>query len=92
MSDALAELGDIAKSPAANIIKLPNLSASTPQLTEAIAELQDQGYKVPDFPANPVTDEGMSVSQAAERQKRKERKGRERDRGKGDRKKDEKSE
>ncbi|MEO0514081.1 MAG: NADP-dependent isocitrate dehydrogenase [Planctomycetota bacterium] len=49
--DALAELGDLAKTPAANIIKLPNISASVPQLTACIAELQAHGYAVPDYPA-----------------------------------------
>ena len=44
-SDALAELGELAKTPEANIIKLPNISASIPQLTAAIAELQSQGYR-----------------------------------------------
>ncbi|MFO0819022.1 MAG: NADP-dependent isocitrate dehydrogenase [Pirellulales bacterium] len=55
-SDALAALGELAKLPEANIIKLPNISASIPQLTEAIRELQQQGYAVPDFPQNPQTD------------------------------------
>jgi len=49
-SDALAELGELAKRPEANIIKLPNISASVPQLHEAIAELQAQGYDIPDYP------------------------------------------
>jgi isocitrate dehydrogenase len=49
-SDALAELGELAKTPQANIIKLPNISASIPQLHEAIAELQSQGYDVPSYP------------------------------------------
>jgi isocitrate dehydrogenase len=52
-SDALAELGDLAKTPAANIIKLPNISASVPQLQEAIAELQSQGYDIPNYPEEP---------------------------------------
>jgi isocitrate dehydrogenase len=51
--DALAELGELAKTPEANIIKLPNISASIPQLTAAIAELQAQGYAIPDYPASP---------------------------------------
>jgi len=51
--DALAELGELAKTPDANIIKLPNISASIPQLNEAIKELQAQGYAVPDYPENP---------------------------------------
>lgn len=53
IEDALAELGVLAKSPDANIIKLPNISASIPQLSEAISELQAKGYKVPSYPANP---------------------------------------
>ena len=56
ISDALSELGALAKTPAANIIKLPNISASVPQLTSAIKELQEHGYQVPDFPAEPTTD------------------------------------
>jgi isocitrate dehydrogenase len=55
-SDDLAELGALAKTPEANIIKLPNISASIPQLTEAIKELQSKGYKIPDYPADPKTD------------------------------------
>jgi len=55
-SDALAELGELAKTPEANIIKLPNVSASIPQLQAAIKELQAHGYKVPDYPADPKTD------------------------------------
>ncbi|WP_201614197.1 NADP-dependent isocitrate dehydrogenase [Gulosibacter hominis] len=53
IGDALAELGDLAKTPEANIIKLPNISASIPQLKAAIAELQAQGYAVPDYDASP---------------------------------------
>src|ERR1041385_4979561 len=49
-SDDLAELGELAKTPVANIIKLPNISASVPQLQAAIKELQGLGYKVPDYP------------------------------------------
>jgi len=49
-ADDLAELGELAKTPEANIIKLPNISASVPQLQAAIKELQGQGYKVPDYP------------------------------------------
>ncbi len=56
ISDALAELGALATQPEANIIKLPNISASVPQLKEAIAELQSKGYDIPDFPAEPKTD------------------------------------
>jgi isocitrate dehydrogenase len=51
--DDLAQLGELAKTPAANIIKLPNISASVPQLTAAIQELQGQGYAIPDYPAEP---------------------------------------
>jgi isocitrate dehydrogenase len=54
--DALGELGALAKTPEAIIIKLPNISASIPQLTTAIQELQDKGYKIPDYPANPQTE------------------------------------
>ncbi|WP_159802666.1 NADP-dependent isocitrate dehydrogenase [Arthrobacter zhaoguopingii] len=55
--DALAELGALAKTPEANIIKLPNISASIPQLKAAIAELQAQGYALPDYPDAPSTEE-----------------------------------
>ncbi|MEH6447360.1 MAG: NADP-dependent isocitrate dehydrogenase [Oleispira sp.] len=55
-SDALAELGKLAQTPEANIIKLPNISASVPQLVAAIKELQSQGYDVPDYPEDPETD------------------------------------
>ncbi|MFT3907623.1 MAG: NADP-dependent isocitrate dehydrogenase [Steroidobacteraceae bacterium] len=55
-SDDLAELGELAKTPQANIIKLPNISASIPQLKSAIKELQSQGYAVPDYPENPQND------------------------------------
>jgi isocitrate dehydrogenase len=55
--DSLAELGDLAKTPEANIIKLPNVSASIPQLKAAITELQGAGYDIPDYPENPQTDE-----------------------------------
>lgn len=54
--DALAQLGELAKTPEANIIKLPNISASIPQLTAAIKELQEKGYNIPDYPADPQTD------------------------------------
>ena len=53
-SDALAELGELAKTPQANIIKLPNISASIPQLQAAIAELQEHGYDVPEYPEEPA--------------------------------------
>jgi len=55
-NDDLAYLGDLAKTPEANIIKLPNISASVPQLTAAIKELQAQGYNIPDYPAEPKND------------------------------------
>ncbi len=55
-ADALAQLGELAKTPAANIIKLPNISASIPQLQAAIKELQKHGYALPDFPEEPKTD------------------------------------
>lgn len=61
IGDALAELGELAKTPEANIIKLPNISASVPQLKAAIAELQAQGYKLPDYPDNPSSDEETIV-------------------------------
>ncbi|MDB4491518.1 NADP-dependent isocitrate dehydrogenase [bacterium] len=54
--DHLAELGQLAKTPEANIIKLPNISASVPQLMAAISELQDQGYTLPDYPEEPSND------------------------------------
>ena len=59
--DALSELGDLAKTPEANIIKLPNVSASIPQLKAAIKELQSQGYKLPDYPEESSTDEAKDV-------------------------------
>ncbi|MDO1500212.1 NADP-dependent isocitrate dehydrogenase [Winogradskyella maritima] len=59
--DALAELGELAKKPEANIIKLPNISASIPQLTNAIEELQSQGYALPDYPEEPQTDEDENI-------------------------------
>ncbi len=61
MEDALAELGALAKTPDANIIKLPNISASIPQLKAAVAELQAQGYALPDYPDHPSTDEERDV-------------------------------
>ncbi|MFI0739300.1 NADP-dependent isocitrate dehydrogenase [Streptomyces sp. NPDC021100] len=59
--DALAELGALAKTPGANIIKLPNISASIPQLKAAVAELQEQGYTLPDYPDDPKTDEEREI-------------------------------
>ncbi|MBF0440157.1 MAG: NADP-dependent isocitrate dehydrogenase [Magnetococcales bacterium] len=55
--DDLAELGELVKTPQANVIKLPNISASLPQLNAAIKELQSQGYDIPNYPENPTTDE-----------------------------------
>ncbi|MEX3508574.1 NADP-dependent isocitrate dehydrogenase [Kocuria carniphila] len=57
VADALTELGELAKTPEANIVKLPNISASIPQLKAAIAELQAAGYDIPDYPEEAVTDE-----------------------------------
>jgi isocitrate dehydrogenase len=54
--DDLAALGELVKEPGANVIKLPNISASVPQLTAAVAELQSQGYAIPDYPSEPSTD------------------------------------
>jgi isocitrate dehydrogenase len=59
--DNLAELGKLTQSPDTNIIKLPNISASVPQLTAAIEELQAKGYAIPDFPAHPKTDEEKAL-------------------------------
>ena len=61
ISDDLAELGALAKNPEANIIKLPNISASIPQLTAAISELQAAGFALPDYPAEPKTDEEKAI-------------------------------
>ena len=55
-SDDLAELGTLVTTPAANVIKLPNISASAPQLISAVKELQSQGYELPDYPENPTTE------------------------------------
>jgi len=62
-SDALAELGELAKTPQANIIKLPNISASIPQLQAAIKELQDQGYDLPDYPAEPKNEAEQALKE-----------------------------
>ena len=62
-ADALAELGELAKTREANIIKLPNISASIPQAKAAIAELQSKGFAVPDFPDDPQTDEEKKIRQ-----------------------------
>ena len=61
LPNALAELGELAKTPEANIIKLPNVSASMPQLKAAIAELQGKGYDLPDYPDNPADDAEADV-------------------------------
>lgn len=61
IGDALAELGELATTPEANIIKLPNISASVPQLDEAIAELQSKGFAVPNYPAEPKNDEEKAI-------------------------------
>ena len=62
-SDALAELGELAKTPDANIIKLPNISASIPQLNAAIAELQSQDFDLPDYPEEPTSDAERDVQE-----------------------------
>ncbi len=61
-ADVLGRLGDLAKTPRANIIKLPNVSASIPQLNEAIKELNAKGYAVPAFPQDPKTDEEKAIA------------------------------
>lgn len=61
IGDALAELGELAKTPEANIIKLPNISASVPQLKAAIKELQDKGYNLPNYPEEPSTYEEEAI-------------------------------
>lgn len=60
--DALTELGELAHKPEANIVKLPNISASIPQLKAAIAELQEKGYAVPDYPEDPQTDAEREIA------------------------------
>ncbi|MBV9323798.1 MAG: NADP-dependent isocitrate dehydrogenase [Chloroflexi bacterium] len=69
IGDALAELGELAKTPEANIIKLPNISASIPQMKAAIAELQLQGYAVPDYPEDPRSDAEREVLKRYDRVK-----------------------
>lgn len=64
IGDALAELGALATTPEANIIKLPNISASIPQLAAAIAELQAHGYAVPNYPSDPTNDEEKAIKAA----------------------------
>ncbi|MCB0395773.1 MAG: NADP-dependent isocitrate dehydrogenase [Flavobacteriales bacterium] len=61
VADALTELGELAQTPEANIIKLPNISASIPQMTAAIKELQDQGYALPDYPEEPKDDREREI-------------------------------
>src|SRR3954464_11314856 len=61
LHDALSELGELAEQPEANIIKLPNISASIPQLKAAIKELQQQGYDLPDYPESPSTEEEKEI-------------------------------
>lgn len=60
-SDDLAALGEWVKTPQANVIKLPNISASVPQLTAAVSELQEKGYALPDYPEEPDTDEARDI-------------------------------
>ena len=61
VNDDLAKLGELAETPEANIVKLPNISASLVQLKNAIKELQDAGFKIPDYPANPSSDEEKDI-------------------------------
>ncbi|OUR81452.1 isocitrate dehydrogenase (NADP(+)) [Cycloclasticus sp. 46_120_T64] len=61
VEDALAELGKLTQDPKTNIIKLPNVSASIPQLKDVIAELQAKGFAIPDYPEDPKTDEGLAL-------------------------------
>src|SRR3954462_5812124 len=67
--DALTELGELAKTPEANILKLPNISASIPQLKAAIKELQEAGYDIPDYPDDPRTDDAKAAREAYDRVK-----------------------
>ena len=67
VADALAELGELVKTPQANVIKLPNISASMPQLTAAIAELQAKGYAIPDYPAEAKTEAEKSARERYDR-------------------------
>ncbi len=69
VSDDLTELGELAKTPEANLIKLPNISASVPQLRAAIAELQEQGYDIPDYPSDPADDDQRDVRERYDRVK-----------------------
>lgn len=67
ISDDLNELGKLVEQPDANVIKLPNVSASVPQLKEAIAELQSKGYKIPDFPEDPKTAKEKEIAEKYKR-------------------------
>jgi isocitrate dehydrogenase len=69
VADALSELGELAKTPEANIVKLPNISASVPQLKSAIRELKEQGYDIPDYPDDPSTDEERDARERFDRVK-----------------------
>ena len=69
VSDALAELGELATEPDANIIKLPNISASVPQLKAAVSELQQQGYDIPNYPDDPADDEQREIRERYDRVK-----------------------
>ena len=69
INDALAELGELAKTKEANIIKLPNISASVPQLKSAISELQEKGYNLPDYPEEPKDDEQKQIKIAYDKVK-----------------------
>jgi isocitrate dehydrogenase len=69
VADALAELGELATRPEANIIKLPNISASVPQLKAAVTELQQQGYDIPDYPDDPRDDEQRAIRERYDRVK-----------------------
>src|SRR4051812_34430846 len=69
VADALPELGELAKTPEANIIKLPNVSASIPQIKSAIKELQDAGYDIPDYPDDPSSDVERAARDAYDRVK-----------------------
>src|SRR5699024_7202450 len=67
VNDALAELGELTQSPEANIIKLPNISASVPQLKAAVAELQAGGFDIPDYVDEPATDDARAARAAYDR-------------------------
>jgi isocitrate dehydrogenase len=69
VADALSELGELARTPDANIIKLPNISASIPQLRAAIKELQEKGFPVPDYPADPADEDQRGVRERYDRVK-----------------------